>query len=269
MTLLSFLDPYCAIHNPIHNLDARVKVVFALGFIIIINVTPVTAWPAHLGYALLVLALVGIGRVSLKSLLGRSTLALPFVLMASLGLPFVREGTIIADLPLPWGHLSISDVGAWRFANVVIKSWLSLLISITLILTTHFLEIIQAFHLLGLPSILTAIILFMYRYLYVLVDEAERLMRAREARSGDLAGLRPGGALWWRAQVTGRMIGTLFLRTYERSERIYGAMLARGYTGELRTLSRGRITAREFAFGSAGLFVLALVAILANCYWSG
>lgn len=263
---LAFLDPYRDIGSPIHRLDARVKVVFALGLIVIINATPVSAWPAHLIYLLTVLALVFGGRIALKALLSRSMLALPFVLMASIGLPFVREGAIIASMPLPWGQLNITDVGALRFANVMVKSWLSLFVSITLILTTPFLEIARALRKLGLPPILSSIILLMYRYMFVLVDEGQRLMRAREARSAELAGQRSGGSLPWRARVTGAMIGTLFLRTYERSERIYHAMLARGYTGEIRTLGQRQIKRREFAFGGAGLLLLACVALLARVY---
>jgi cobalt/nickel transport system permease protein len=75
----------------------------------------------------------------------------------------------------------------------------------------------------------------MWRYLAVLVDEALRMMRARDSRSGSWEG-RGGGTLLWRARVTGAMAGTLFLRGYERSERIYSAMLARGYDGTIRSL---------------------------------
>jgi cobalt/nickel transport system permease protein len=106
----------------------------------------------------------------------------------------------------------------------------------------------------------------MYRYMFVLVDEGQRLMRAREARSADLAGQRSGGSLLWRARVTGDMIGTLFLRTYERSERIYQAMLARGYTGEFRALGQREVKRREFALSGAGLLLLACVALLARVY---
>ena len=73
-----------------------------------------------------------------------------------------------------------------------------------------------------------ATISFMYRYLFVLVDEAMRLQTARDARS-----VGAGRTLFWRAKVLGGMIGCLFIRSYERSERIYAAMLSRGYAGEV------------------------------------
>jgi cobalt/nickel transport system permease protein len=83
---------------------------------------------------------------------------------------------------------------------------------------------------------MVAIISFMYRYLAVLTGEAARMSRARTARSAARPGLRSGGSIGWRASVTGHMVGSLFLRSYERSERIYGAMQARGFDGELRSM---------------------------------
>ena len=76
----------------------------------------------------------------------------------------------------------------------------------------------------------------MYRYLAVLTDEGSRMLRARDARSAAGPTGRGGGSIRWRATVTGRMVGSLFLRAYERSERIYAAMQARGFEGEFRHL---------------------------------
>jgi cobalt/nickel transport system permease protein len=90
---------------------------------------------------------------------------------------------------------------------------------------------------LRVPSILTTIIAFLYRYLFVLADEVFRLLRAREARSAAAAGSRSGGTVAWRAGVAGHMAGQLFLRSYERSDRVYNAMLSRGYTGHLNTMN--------------------------------
>ena len=264
---LAFLDPYREIPSPVHRFDARIKVLFALGYIVIANLTPVSSWPAHVAYLAVALALVALARLSLASVIGRSLLVLPFVLMASAGVPFVREGAVIASMPLPWGSLSVTDVGALRFANVMSKAWLSLLMSVTLVFTTRFLDIARGLRALGIPAILVSTILLMYRYLFVLVDEAQRLLRAREARSAAAEDGRSGRSLLWRAKVTGSMIGTLFLRTYERSERIYSAMLARGYTGEMRALGERDIQRHEFAASGLGLFVLCCVAVIFSFYW--
>jgi cobalt/nickel transport system permease protein len=95
----------------------------------------------------------------------------------------------------------------------------------------------------------------------VLVDEAERLLRARESRAAALPGRRAGGSIAWRAGVLGSMVGTLFLRAYERSERIHAAMLSRGYSGEWRSLP-----ARPLSAGERGLLVTG-AALLAAIVW--
>ena len=97
-----------------------------------------------------------------------------------------------------------------------------------------------------LPRLLVAIIGFMYRYLAVLTGEASRLNRARLSRSAVVEG-RGGGSLRWRAGVVGGMVGSLFLRSYERSERVYAAMQARGFDGEFRSMGGRALTAADWA----------------------
>jgi len=94
-----------------------------------------------------------------------------------------------------------------------------------------------------------------------LVDEALRLMRARAARSGVATetGRRPGGSVTWRARVAGGMAGNLFLRAFERSDRIYMAMISRGYDGEIRTLPMAAIGSGSWFVLGAGLFLLILL----------
>ena len=102
----------------------------------------------------------------------------------------------------------------------------------------------------------------MWRYLFVLVDETLRLLRAREARSGHSGrtDLKAGGSLAWRARVTGGMAGNLLVRSFDRGERIHAAMAARGYDGEVRTLAHPTVPAAQWAVLAAGLGLL--IAIL-------
>ena len=123
---------------------------------------------------------------------------------------------------------------------------------------------------LRLPRLLVAVIGLMWRYLFVLVDEVMRLARAREARSGavDTAANRAGGTVAWRARVTGGMAGNLFLRSFDRAERIYAAMAARGYDGEVRGLPRAAVSRGAWFVLAAGL-ALYLALILLGCSSSG
>jgi cobalt/nickel transport system permease protein len=103
---------------------------------------------------------------------------------------------------------------------------------------------------------LVSLVGLMYRYLFLAGDEALRMMRARQSRAAALPGARKPPS-WWQARVTGRMIGSLFLRAIERSERVYGAMLARGYDGKSRSLIRFRMLARDWAALGGGLLLAA------------
>ena len=132
--------------------------------------------------------------------------------------------------------MTISDAGLLRFSSILVRSWVSIQMAILLTATTEFPDLIHALRHLKMPAILVALIAFMYRYLFVLSDEVLRLLRARAARSAQIPGQK-GSSVFWRARVTGNMAGQLFLRSYDRSDRIYNAMLARGYAGEMLTMN--------------------------------
>ena len=148
------------------------------------------------------------------------------------------------------------------FATILLKSWLSVQFALLLAFTTPFHELVDALRELRLPRVMVAIISFMYRYLGVLGDEATRMNRARQARSAVPAGARAGGSVTWRASVTGHMVGSLFLRSYERSERIYAAMQARGFDSDFRHMSMRRLQPGEVAVFVA--FVVSVAAFVAG-----
>jgi cobalt/nickel transport system permease protein len=154
-------------------------------------------------------------------------------------------------------RLTITDAGLILFATVVIKSWLSVMVSGLLVATTRFTDLLHALRALRVPAVLAHTISFMLRYLYVLVDEAMRLMTARESRSAGR-----GGTVAWRARVLGGMIGSLFIRSYARSERICASMVSRGFAGEMRTLTplawqpRDTWTALVWALVLTGLVIV-------------
>jgi cobalt/nickel transport system permease protein len=104
----------------------------------------------------------------------------------------------------------------------------------------------------------------MYRYLFVLADETMRLLRARDARSARPPGGGGGGTVLWRASVAGHMVGQLFLRSYERSDRVYNAMLARGYRGYIQTLNPHLIRPADWLAGAIALIYLLLLHLIAN-----
>jgi cobalt/nickel transport system permease protein len=230
------LDRYQAGASLVHRLDPRVKVIVTILFIVSNVALPDGAWLAFVlawGMLLLASALTGLGY---GYLLRRSFVALPFALAAITAI-FAIPGRPVFALPLgPWRPVA-TDAGLIRFASIVVRSWLSVQMAILLTATTQFPDLMHALRHLRVPKLLVAIVSFMYRYLFVLIEEAARLLRAREARSARVAPGYGGGSVAWRARVAGNMAGQLFLRSYERSDRVYNAMLARGYAGQFLTLN--------------------------------
>jgi cobalt/nickel transport system permease protein len=255
------LDRYEAGDSPIHHLDPRVKLVVTVLFILSNTLLPDGAWLAFLlawGLVLLVSRSSGLGLVYV---LKRSVVALPFALVA-VTVIFGLPGRPVASLNIgPW-QLVASDAGLIRFASIVLRSWLAVQMAIILTATTQFPDLMHALRHLHAPAILVAIVSFMYRYLFVLNDETLRLLRAREARSARLPNQPGGGSVVWRAQVAGNMAGQLFLRSYERSDRVYQAMLARGYTGQLLTMNPHEMRASDWRLGGAALLFLLVLQVV-------
>ena len=215
--------------------------------------------------ALIAWAGVLLSGVGLARMFRRSLLAMPFVLVA-LPTVFARPGTPVFALDVASVHLTATGQGLDFFLSVLLKSWVSVTAAALLTATTPFTRILEAAAWLRVPRVLIAIVSFMYRYVFVLVDQAQRLLRARAARSASL-GPRSGGSIPWRARVAGGMAGSLFIRTYDRSERIYMAMLARGYDGRARDTVTAPLTSLAMAQGAAALAVLVALAVAAQLVW--
>lgn len=260
---MSFEERYQAGNSLLHRLDPRLKVVVAFLLLVGILIMPERAWPAYPLLWALISSLVVAGEQSVWRLARLGGLALPFALAAAT-LPFTMPGQRMSVL----GALTISLPGLIRFVAILLKSWLSVQVVFLLSMTTHFTELLWALGRLRVPQTLVDIIGFMYRYLYLLREEAERLLRARAARSATLPGRKSGGTLLWRAQVAGNMIGSLFLRSYERSERIYAAMLSRGYTGQMRVFDPPALSRKSLVYAAFPLIALMVIELLAVLLWS-
>jgi cobalt/nickel transport system permease protein len=258
---INTFDRYESGESLIHRLDPRVKVVITVLFIISNVLLPDAAWLSFLLAWGLVLGVNKLTRLRLDYALKRSFIALPFALAAITSI-FTVPGQPVMTLALgPW-DIVVTDAGFVHFASIVIRSWLSVQMAILLTATTQFPDLMHALRHLYVPSILVSIISFMYRYLFVLADETMRLLRAREARSARLPGKRSGGSIPWRARVAGHMAGQLFLRSYERSDRVYNAMVARGYTGHFQTLTPHIMKPYDWAMGTLALLLLLLLQMI-------
>jgi cobalt/nickel transport system permease protein len=237
-------DFYQAADSPTHRYDPRVKLLAAVGVIVSNVLLPDGAWLAFLGTFLLVTGFTLAARIRPTFVLKRSLLAFPFAL-AAFTIMFTLPGEPVAQFALGSHQFTISDVGLVRFLSILVRSWISLQAAILLTATTKFSDMAHGLRHLRVPLILIAIISFMYRYLFVLGEEAQRLMQARTARSARLPGSKRPSVLW-RARVAGNMVGQLFLRSYERSDRVYQAMVARGFKGDFLTFTPHHMHTRDW-----------------------
>ena len=245
-----------------HRADARLKFVLTIAAIVAIGLLPQAPWvPLLLAWSS-VIALALVARLGLTRLPRGSFVALPF-LLAALPLVFTRTAEPLGSVTLGPLVVTASGEGLRMFATIALKSWVSVQIALLLTYTTRFPALLEALAQLRLPRIMVAIIGFMYRYLAVLGEEAGRMSRGRAARSAGLEGGR-GVPLRFRAGVTGRMVGSLFLRSYERSERIHAAMTARGFTGEIRQLEARRLTGPELGLIATGIGAMAAFVLAAH-----
>ncbi|MBL8101164.1 MAG: cobalt ECF transporter T component CbiQ [Anaerolineales bacterium] len=245
----------------LHRLDPRVKALVTVVYIVSNALLPDGAWLAFVFAWLFLIAVNILSQLGIGYTFKRSIVALPFALIAITVL-FSIPGTPLFSFQLFMSNLTITDAGLLRFVSILIRSWLSVQMAILLVAVTRFPDLIHALEHLKVPAILTTIIAFLYRYLFVLTDEVFRLIRARESRSAAAAGNRSGGGVFWRAKVAGNMAGQLFLRSYERSDRIYNAMLSRGYVGHHYTLNPHEMKPRDYYVTAFTIGVIFIVQIL-------
>jgi len=265
---MHFLDPYHPTGSPIQTLDGRGKLVLTLVFILTTSLTPVAAWPVYILLFAAVLSTEIMSGLGVLYILKRAMWAIPFVL-AALPMIFTLGKTVLYSMPLGTWTLVIHAEGLARFVSMALKSWLSVQAAILLASSTPFPDLLQAMRAVGIPRLLVGMFGLMWRYMFVLVDEALRLVRARSARSGQSLGkgTKPGGSAFWRARVTGGMAGNLFLRAFERSDRIHVAMLSRRYDGEVRLLPLQSINQGSMRALLAGLILLGLLLSLGILFW--
>jgi cobalt/nickel transport system permease protein len=207
-------------HSRVHRAPAHRKLLALVGFMLVVVATP-RDWYAAFGvYALILLVVVAVSRVPPTYIAKRMVVELPFVLFALL-LPFVAEGPQVEVL-----GISVSGAGLTAAAGLLMKGTLGVLASLTFAATTEPDEVLRGLQRLRMPDTLVQIMGFMIRYLDVVTAEMGRMLTAMRSRGYD-----PRSPRHW--PVLARSLGALFIRSYERGERVHLAMLSRGYTGTL------------------------------------
>jgi cobalt/nickel transport system permease protein len=235
-----FLDEESTIESPIRDLNPKTKFITVISVVILVVSTPATAYGAFLSYAVLLSLLILVSRIPIIVFLRRALVVVPFILVAAVSIPFMNDGPG-TSYSLGIGALAVSRSGLLIVFNVAAKSILSVVFLTLLISTTPFSDLLLGLRELSVPGFIADTLSFMYHYVFILVDEAERVSWARDAR---LFGNR-----WiWQAPTIGYMVGSIFVRSFERGERIFLAMKARGYDSGLTRGDTGRPGGRDLVF---------------------
>lgn len=214
-------------------IDSRVRLILTLGIIIFINLVPNNAWPSFILFLAVILSMAIFSSLNFLFLVKRSLFALPFAL-AAVPLMFMGPPPFFSISILGDWHVNLSYPGCMKFIGIFIKCCLSIQVAILFTATTRFQDVVIALKQLKVPALFTDIIGLMWRYFFVIADEVRRMMRARSSRSSmSVRGANNLQKMVWMARVTGGMAGSLFLRSLERSDRVYAAMTSRGYSGNL------------------------------------
>ncbi|MBU6230407.1 MAG: cobalt ECF transporter T component CbiQ [Cyanobacteria bacterium REEB459] len=218
-------------HTPWQALGPQTRLLCALMFVFATALTPPGQWGVWGLYGVGLASLIALSRVSLMVLLQRVAVEMALVGVVLVGTLFRQEGTVLWH----WGIVQVTTVGLTVLASVGLKTLLCLGMINLLVLTTPVSALLQGLTQLKMPPLLVAILAAMHRYTAVLVEEFAAMRRAALARN--LMARRRG-----QRRVVGHMMGALFLRSYDRGDRVYQAMVARGYQGTLTAAPASALT---------------------------
>jgi len=227
-----FIDRYAALDSPLHNLEARSKILAFTALIVCVLSVPVGSGSLFLAHFFVAAMLMGFSQVPLTYIMGRILIILPFIVLASLA--------------VPWR-------GYQGLAILFARAILCLMLLILLTNTTRFVELLRGLRKLGCPRILVVNLSFLYRYFFVLTEEALRMKQARDCRRIGRAPFRE------ELRILSSMLGTLLIRSFERAERMHSAMLSRGYSGDFPVTEARTFTWRDLVFLVGVALFIALI----------
>jgi len=202
-----YIDEYSRISSPVQRLGPKVKIVGFMGLVIFINLIRPDNFLAFGFCAAVIGTIVFLSRIPPAFILKRSLAVLPFVLMISLFIPFLKTN------------------GFLLLRNILFKACLSVICMILLVNTTEFRDLLGGLEGLRFPRIITMVLSFMYRYVFVIEDELMKMRQAKECRT-------VGRSKWGDFKAYAFMLGVLFIRSFERAESVYLAMCSRGFNGK-------------------------------------
>jgi len=230
------IDRYADLDSPVHRLEPRVKII-SFGILIVFAVFAVSIPSALVFLALSVVILLA-SRLPVRFILHRMKAICVFVIPILVLMPLTVPGTPLFSA----GPLCVSEEGLSFALLVTIRSVAAILLVVTMLGTQRFDTTLKALSMFRLPGIIVQMLLFTYRYIYVMIDEFLSIWSSMRAKGYKFRLNRFG------LTMIGNLIGMLLIKSYERAERVYQSMIAKGYTGKPMSFSSFRITATDCLF---------------------
>ncbi|MCP8323442.1 MAG: cobalt ECF transporter T component CbiQ [Candidatus Methylarchaceae archaeon HK02M2] len=253
---IAYNESYSSIDGFIQGIDPRVKfcssLVFILLAIMVKTITPLI---------ILLCVIFGLSfssKISLKYFTLRTILLPGFVAIIALPLPFMTPGTTITIIGYNEFLVNITIEGVYKAVQVTLRVWACVATSILLVLTTKFSSLVHVMEKIKIPKVFVMMLSVTHRFIFLFLNESYRMVLAKEART-----VKKESRLE-SMKTLANMITTLFIRAYERGERVYLAMMARGYKGHIKSLSKMKISKNDIIFGS--IIILISITILSIEY---
>ncbi len=246
------IEKYASRNGLLQIIDPRVKLI---GFTGIIILTVLMQNLLQFGILILILTSLTIAsRIPLRAFFGRQLMGVISSIIIIIPLPFITPGTAIVTIPIGPLLIWITSEGLYHAGIFVMRIWVCVAALSLLTLSTRFSVLLHAMQRLRIPRLFISLTALTYRYIFLFSDEAYRMGLAREART--VKKERIVRFRTWR--TISSMIGTLFIRAYERGEKVYQTMLARGFTGKFLLLTQLKLGLKDCGF----VIILMIMTIL-------
>jgi cobalt/nickel transport system permease protein len=250
-----YTEKFQAVNGLLQGIDPRVKFCSLVSLIVAAVVVRTLTPLAIVFVAITVFAVAS--KIPLRYFFLRATLFIPiFAAVIALPLPFITPGTTLTVIGYSKYVIFITREGVYKAIQFIFRIWVCVGLLILLVSTTRFTALIHAMATFKIPRVFVMMTAITHRFIFLFINETYRMLLAREARN---VGREQ------RMQVMKSLayiIGTLFIRAYERSERVYLAMTARAYVGETRSMRKMRCGRRDWVFGVASGFICLTVLLL-------
>ncbi len=235
----AYIDKFAYQDSPIHRLDSRVKFIVVLVFTAVVISLPRTSLSIVVCYAVGPFTILVLGGIPLRFAFKHILLVSPFVLVLALSCPlYDRTLDTVAFGPFNWQ----TSVGWMRCFTILGKFVVTMLALIGLVSTTRFNDLLAGLQRLGVPKLLVIQLGFLYRYIFVLIDRAHHILRARAGRKLRSLGFKT------ELRTASAMLGSLFIRSIDTAEHINIAMQGRGFDGRWRSISKLQIRRTDLLF---------------------